>query len=81
MERPILKIVADNQGLSDAIKEVLLEEFLMEDERTDDMLSNERLGEMFRARLVGIRKVESAFKKIARYKSKDQDGPKINGAR
>ena len=81
MERLILKVVADNPGLSDAIKEVLLEEFMLDDERTDDALSDEQLGRVFRARITGMQKIESAFKKIARYKSKDKDGPKINGAR
>jgi hypothetical protein len=81
MDRPILKVVADNQALTEALKEVLLEEFLNEDGRTDDALSDAQLGQMFRARLVGIQKVESVFKKIARYRSRDTEGTKINGAR
>lgn len=54
---------------------------MIEDNRTDDALSDEQLGRVFRARITGMQKIESAFKKIARYRSRENDGPKLNGAR
>lgn len=65
----------------EALKDALLEEFMIEDNRTDDALSDEQLGRVFRARITGMQKIESAFKKIARYRSRENDGPKLNGAR
>lgn len=69
MERQILKLIADNDALFDALKEMILEEFTDESNCSGDTISDIQLGQMFRARLVGRIKVEEAFKKIKRYKT------------
>ena len=58
----ILKIVADNPALIEALKEHILKQF---DENTlSTSLDNESLGQVTRARLEGIKKVNQAFKEL-----------------
>ena len=77
----LLKGLADNQPLFDAVKKAVLAEFSMEPERTDEAVSDVQLGQMFRARLVGIQKIEAAFAKIAKHRTAVQAQPKVNRAR
>lgn len=74
---PVLKALADNPALLETVENALLAEFKMEAERTDDSISDERLGQMFRARIVGIQKVQSALKKIRALKSPPEKGERI----
>lgn len=75
----ILKILADNQPLLEAVRSKVLEQFSV------DLLSwqqpNEILGQQVRARLEGISKVEEAFKQIARLKSVQEKKAVSNPAR
>lgn len=82
MERPLLKSLADNPNLLKELRSLLEEQFMVEENRSDDQVSDERLGQMFRARLVGLQKLEIAFKEIAKYKSRlELPENKINRAR
>jgi len=63
----ILRLIADNQALFDAVKALLLKRFdsIPYAEGADDIL----LGQITRARHVGRQEVEAAFKEIASHKS------------
>lgn len=76
----LLKIVADNPALTDVLRNHLESHFLQDDARTD-AISDEQLGQMYRARLVGLQKIDAAFKEIASYKSHPERPVKFNGAR
>jgi hypothetical protein len=79
MRNEILNLVANNQALADALKEVLLRQFELETntDGSDDL----KLGQMVRARLVGKEKVEAAFKEIATYKHTKETKATENPAR
>lgn len=64
-----------------ALKDALFDEFIFDEDRTDNALSNEILGQIYRAKILGMERIDRAFKKIARYKSRPEAAPKINGAR
>ena len=67
-----LKLIADNQGLFDAVKQVIMKKFTVDDLTLDT--SNESIGEEVRAVLVGRKKVEEAFVEISTHKTiKDDD--------
>ena len=76
----ILKVLADNPPLLDEVKRVLLEQFTYESKLHVGM-TNEELGEVVRASLVGIKKVEDAFKVVAQYKSEERKPEPLNPAR
>ncbi len=78
---PILKILADNPGLLEATKQALLDEFKVSETTLDSNYDDVRLGQIFRARLIAIRAIEEAFRKIAKEKSRDPVQPKFNEAR
>lgn len=84
MDRPTLKGIADNPDLLKAVKEVILEEFTTDIEGywVGDIiaLDDKELGEVVRARLEGMKKVEAAFKKIEQYKSTPKQTDKENPA-
>ncbi len=64
----VLKLIADNQALTEALKELLKGEF--ETPLTEvDASSDEEIGQRVRARLYGKRAIEEAFKKIAKHKT------------
>lgn len=68
MDNPnILTGLADNEALFEAVKSVVFEEF----DKIEYSLNatNEHLGEITRAKLVGAATVELAFRKIAAQKS------------
>ncbi len=76
----ILKIIADNQNLSEALKKVLLAQF--EPSRELNLgHTDEVLGQFTRANLVGKRAVEEAFKEINKYKTVEPRPAVINRAR
>lgn len=81
MDKNILSIIADNQTLADALKKLILNEFEVETPQADLGVSDEILGQIFRARLVGKNKVENAFKKISTYKTIEKEEEKRNLAR
>ena len=63
----ILKGIADNPALMEEVKKLLLDEF--ESEPIEVGFSNERLGELVKARLVGRSAVDRAFSKILEYRT------------
>lgn len=67
MKHEILKGIADNPPLFEALKELLRSKFSLEGVGKD--LPNEQLGEVVRARLEGLARVEEVFVEIARQKS------------
>ena len=74
----ILKVVADNPKLLEAIKVVFLEQF---NDKYDLNRANDKLGEIVRSNENGKVKIESAFKKILEYKTPTKPQDKLNRAR
>ena len=81
MDKEILKVIADNPALFDCLKKHILDEFEIETPQADLSITDEVLGQIFRARLVGKNKVESAFRKVSTYKTQEVGAEKINRAR
>lgn len=77
----LLAIVADNPNLAEVLKKMIIAEFEIETPQSDLGVTDEVLGQIFRARLVGKNKVESAFKKILAHKTIKEEVDKINMAR
>lgn len=65
----LLKIVADNPALFDAVKATVLKEFELDYTNMPVGVDHRQLGEIVSARLEGRRLVEEAFAEIARCKS------------
>jgi succinylarginine dihydrolase len=80
-DKSLLKIVADNPNLLQTLKEHILEEFEVEVPQSDLGVTDEVLGQIFRARLVGKNKIDNAFKKVLNYKTVEVEAEKINIAR
>lgn len=78
---PILKLVADNPALSEALIKHLSDEFLLFPIGIDANKNNEELGEIVRARLQGVERIRDAFKKILQLKTVGEQPIKINEAR
>ena len=76
--RAILKNIADNQELFEAVKKTVLDQF--ENMPYSERASDELLGQITRARYVGRQKVEEAFAEIARHKLIPKPEPKDNPA-
>ncbi len=74
----ILTQLADNEALMEAVKQAILKRFEIP---YAESASDELLGQVTRARLVGRAAVESAFSEIASYKSKPKAEEKVNRAR
>lgn len=74
-----LKIIADNQALTLALRDILEQQFALDD--LDITQGNAVLGEVVRARLEGMKKIESAFKEIAKHKTYTVPPPPENRAR
>lgn len=79
MDNQILKGIADNPSLFQAVKEAVLAEF-RSITITDDMDDNV-IGQKTRAQLVGSKAVEEAFRKIGQYKTVPDPIPRVNQAR
>lgn len=74
----ILKIIADNPALTDAVKDLIVK-YLTADKPIADQ-SDIVLGQMVRAKLVGLKAVEEAFKEIQQYKTLPKQPEKQNPA-
>ena len=81
MDKTLLSIVADNPNLFETLKKLITDEFEISAPQSDLSVTDEVLGQIFRARLVGINKVESAFRKILTYKTVEKETEKVNMAR
>ena len=75
----ILKGIADNPEMTKALKELLLKQFNEESVSTN--LDNESLGQVTRARLTGITKINNAFKEIETLKTVKEKPLEDNPAR
>jgi hypothetical protein len=78
---PILKIVADNPALFAALKKLLVDEFMAFTPLIEMSKTNEELGELVRAKLQGVEKINEAFKKISQIKTTEEIPLKVNRAR
>lgn len=72
----ILKAIADNPTVLNALKELLLKQF--ESTHINLELSDEQIGQITRSKLLGIEKVEAAFKEISKYKTPEPRPERIN---
>lgn len=70
----ILQGIADNPALMEELKKLLLDEF--ETPNKEEHYTNEVLGQIVRARIVGVQAVERAFSKILEYRTPQ---PKVEG--
>ena len=78
MKDEILSLIADNPSLTEAVKAVIAKYFST-DKLTSDLADIE-LGQMVRARLVGLRALDEAFKEIAQHKTLSKVEKKENPA-
>ena len=76
----ILRQLADNEPLLEAVKEEVLKSFRLPLDFRNDA-PNELLGQQYRARIEGAKLVESAFDLIARLKTRDIPTSRKNPAR
>lgn len=77
----LLSIIADNPNLIEVLKKLLIDEFEITAPQSDLGVTDEVLGQIFRARLVGVNKIESAFKKIREHQTVKEEEVKVNMAR
>ena len=76
---PILKSVADNAELTKALRELFLKQF--DESGITTQLDDSSLGQVTRARLEGIKRVEQAFKQIETLKTVEEKPEEDNPAR
>ena len=74
-EDAALTSLANNPPMMEALKEALLKEFRQID--SDAEYDDVRLGQMYRARIVGVEVVDSVFKRVARLKSGGEKEPRV----
>lgn len=67
MSPEILKLLADNPALTDAVREVIERHFNAD--VISERMTNEEIGQITRARVSGLEKVAAAFKDIERFRS------------
>jgi hypothetical protein len=77
----ILKSVADNREIFETLRKLFIDEFTKDEVNTLSGASDELLGQITRARLDGLRKVESVFRQIEAYKTPKPSEPSVNPAR
>jgi len=78
----ILKSIADNPQILEALKKAFIDEFTKDELNMNNAaLTNELIGAITRARLDGLRKVESVFRQIEAYKTPKPSEPSVNPAR
>lgn len=75
----ILKGLADNEALSEAVKELLIKQFSVDN--LESTMADIELGQMVKARLVGLKAIDKAFQEIKQYQSTPKQGDKVNPAR
>ena len=78
LNKEVLQGIANNPELLEAVKQTVLEQFA--EVPFAEGASDELLGQITRARLVGRQKVESAFQAIAALKTLPQNMDKENPA-
>jgi hypothetical protein len=78
-DNPILKIVADNPALTEALKKEFEKVCVADD--LDLRSSDELLGQQFRGYEVAKIAVEEVFREIEKYKTVPEGAPKVNMAR
>lgn len=77
MERKeVLQSLADNPLLLEMIRKLLEDKFSIDSLKADD--ADMILGQMVRARLVGLKAVDEAFREIEQYKSSNKTVDKKN---
>lgn len=83
LDQPILKAIADNPALSEALQTLFLKHFSISAGQKEIPLgiTDENLGQFFRARITGMDVVNKVFAEIARYKTGAEPEKKINEAR
>ena len=74
-----LKSLADNPALMEAVKTHILEQFEITVKQSEK--SDEQLGQLFRAQLVGRELVEQAFREIERLANPSKETLGVNKAR
>lgn len=79
--KELLAIIADNTNLMEVLKKHLIDEFEIQAPQADLGVTDEVLGQIFRARLVGVNKIKSAFDKIIAFKTIVVEAEKVNMAR
>lgn len=79
MDKEILKTIADNPALREALRKVLEKQFALINLSLND--SDTVLGQSVRANLVGMSGIESAFKEIDKYKTIPDEPERVNPAR
>ena len=75
----VLSIVANNKALFDALKDVMKKQFDLDQIALEQ--SNEEMGQVVRARLVGLIKVEQGFRAIEQFKTEKESRVEPNPAR
>lgn len=78
-DNSILKTIADNPLLLGAVRQIIEDEFTLDEIATT--MTNEAMGQVVRARIEGMKKIEKAFKKIEQYKSFADKKESANPAR
>lgn len=63
----LLKIIADNPSLTEALKKTFFDKF--DEDKVNNGMSNELIGQITRSRIEGLRKIDEVFKVIEHYKS------------
>lgn len=82
MENPILKLIADNPALLDAVKAVFMKHASLTDENLIHLnATNELIGERVRGVIYARSLIEDAFKEIAEHKSEPESKTQVNGSR
>lgn len=84
-DEPILKGLANNEALFEAVKKRLLSKFSFDGDGNVTTglhgFDNEGIGEIVRAMLDGRARVEEAFSEILRLKTSKENKPAFNPAR
>lgn len=69
MDKTILRSLADNQMLFDAVKKLIESKFELAFHEDIYGLEDKKIGELVRAKLTGLKRIADAFDEIATYKS------------
>ena len=76
-----LKAFANNPEMFEVVKRTITDAFRNDEVNTASGASDELLGQITRARLDGLRKVESVFREMERYRDAPTGEPPANPAR
>lgn len=78
-QKVVFKMLADNRPMYECLKEYLIDKFSIDQVSTQQ--TNDEIGMQVRARLEGIKTIESAFSEIASYKTSESRPEGGNPAR